>query len=245
MVSYSEMADPGQKTLILPPEPSERQKNAKSRKLSEGFWAAIIVTLIVHVIVAMVIYFFVPQKYAHRNSQPLEVILLTPPPQTLPPKPPPPPPRPKQVRVEKPEPKPLPPPIQPVVTPSPEPEVKSEEPPLPVAPPEEPPLPVLANPVEAPIVLPEYEAAYLRNIPPVYPPIAKRMRIEGSVRLRVFVSSAGLPKEIEIVQSSGSTILDDAAVKAVQNWSFVPAKKGTDPVAAWVEIPIKFSLINK
>jgi protein TonB len=191
-------------------------------------------TLLVHLVMAAALLLLSPEKKFHRAAHPLEVTFLTPP-QVIPPKPPPPPPpRPKEV---KPEPKPvLQPPIEPPV-PEPPPQVVSEEPPLPVAPP----LPRPA-PVELPVVPPEYNAAHLRNPPPPYPPIAKRLRLEGTVRVRVLVSPAGLPQQIELARTSGVSVLDEAALKAVRNWAFIPARRGTEPIAAWVEIPINFHL---
>lgn len=194
---------------------------------------AILITLFVHGLVAASLFVVEPDRYTKRVLHPLEVTLLTPP-QVLPPKPPPPPP-PKPKAVVKPEIKPVAPPIQPVVIPDPEPMV-SEEPPMPVAPAEEP------APVEVAIVLPEYRADHLRNPAPPYPAIAKRLRIEGTVLVRVLVSPAGLPKKIELAHTSGSPVLDEAALKAVRDWAFVPARRGVEPVEAWVEIPINFHL---
>jgi protein TonB len=193
-------------------------------------------TILIHVVAAAALLTFEPDRATRKVMQPLEVTLLTPP-QVVPPKsPPPPPPKPKPV--VKPEVKPVAPPIEPVVIPDPEP-VISEEPPLPVVPPVEEPVPV---PVEVPIVLPEYRADHLRNPPPAYPAIAKRLRIEGTVLVRVLVSPAGLPKKIELAHTSGSPVLDEAALKAVRDWAFVPARRGVEPVEAWVEIPINFHL---
>ncbi len=192
-----------------------------------------VVTMLVHVIAAATIFTLQPDRTTRRVVHPLEVTLLTPP-QVLPPKPPPPPP-PKPKPVVKPEIQPVAPPIQPVVIPDPEPMV-SEEPQMPVAPVEEP------APVEVAIILPEYRADHLRNPAPPYPAIAKRLRIEGTVLVRVLVSPAGLPKKIELAHTSGSPVLDESALKAVRGWAFVPARRGVEPVEAWVEIPINFHL---
>jgi len=42
--------------------------------------------------------------------------------------------------------------------------------------------------------------------------------------------------------SSGSNRLDDTAVETVRHWRFVPARQGEEPVAAWVLVPITFTL---
>lgn len=87
-----------------------------------------------------------------------------------------------------------------------------------------------------------FDAGYLRNPKPVYPSASRRFGEEGKVILRVRVSSSGLPLTIETRQSSGHARLDDAARSAVEKWRFVPAKHGTQPVEAWVLVPLAFSL---
>jgi len=92
------------------------------------------------------------------------------------------------------------------------------------------------------IAPPQYDAAYLSNPPPLYPPLAKRLNIEGRSIVRVLVNPSGKPEQIELVQSSGSTLLDRAALNAVRRWTFIPARQGTEAVPAWVEVPIRFHL---
>lgn len=97
-------------------------------------------------------------------------------------------------------------------------------------------------PVDTPVEPPEYNADHLRNPTPPYPPIAKRLKLEGTVLVRVLVSPAGLPRKIELAHTSGVPVLDEAALRAVEKWAFLPARKGTEPIEAWVEIPINFHL---
>jgi protein TonB len=47
---------------------------------------------------------------------------------------------------------------------------------------------------------------------------------------------------VQIRTSSGHARLDEAAREAVQHWRFVPAKRGEQPLSAWVLIPISFGL---
>lgn len=89
---------------------------------------------------------------------------------------------------------------------------------------------------------PSYTADYLRNPPPEYPLSARRLGQEGKVVLRVKVDPFGAPVEVHLAQSSGVMSLDRAALEAVQRWSFVPARRGEEAVAAWVEVPIRFQL---
>ena len=91
---------------------------------------------------------------------------------------------------------------------------------------------------------PHFNVAYLNNPRPAYPPIARKLGLEGLVLLRVDVSAGGLPEKIVVAQTSGTPLLDEAAMRAVQGWSFVPARRGETPVAHPVEVPIRFQLKN-
>ena len=91
---------------------------------------------------------------------------------------------------------------------------------------------------------PRFDAAYLANPPPAYPMISRRLGEEGRVMLRVFVEADGRPSKVELRDSSGFGRLDDAALRAVRGWRFVPARRGDEAVAAWVLVPINFTLKN-
>ena len=93
-----------------------------------------------------------------------------------------------------------------------------------------------------PLVSPRFDAAYLQNPPPVYPPLARRMGEQGRVFLRVLVAADGVAQQVELKTSSGSPRLDQAALDTVKRWRFVPARQGDQSVAAWVVVPISFSL---
>ena len=97
----------------------------------------------------------------------------------------------------------------------------------------------------APIQPPRFDAAYLNNPPPPYPPLARRLGEEGKTVLRVYVSAEGLPGQIELLESAGSPRIDEAALEAVKHWRFVPARQGELAIAAWVRVPISFRLENR
>jgi len=80
---------------------------------------------------------------------------------------------------------------------------------------------------------------------PQYPNRARRRGLEGGLILRVTVNIKGAPSAIEVIKTSGHEILDRAAVKAVRNWQFQPAKKGEKPVKASVNLPVEFRLREK
>jgi protein TonB len=89
---------------------------------------------------------------------------------------------------------------------------------------------------------PRFEAAYLDNPEPQYPPAARRRGIEGRVLLEVRVDPQGHPASVQVADSSGEESLDRAAVEAVRSWRFVPARNGGTPVDGRVRVPIRFRL---
>lgn len=117
--------------------------------------------------------------------------------------------------------------------PPPKPEPVMAPPPAPVQAVEAPPAPVLP---------PDFTAAYLDNPAPGYPAMSRKLNEQGRVQLRVFVSPAGKADRVEIQRSSGFSRLDDAALQAVRSWRFVPATQSGRAVAAWVVVPLSFSL---
>lgn len=113
-----------------------------------------------------------------------------------------------------------------------------------VRPAEPAPLPPAQAQAPAPVLrtAPRFDADYLDNPIPTYPPLSRREGEEGRVVLRVFVEPSGLPGRIEVRTSSGFERLDRSAAAAVRRWKFVPARQGDEAVGAWVLVPIVFSL---
>ncbi|MFA6037261.1 MAG: energy transducer TonB [Legionellales bacterium] len=81
-----------------------------------------------------------------------------------------------------------------------------------------------------------------KPVPPIYPEKARRERQEGLVLVRAQVDHLGKTHEVIVSQSSGFPLLDEAAIKAVSKWSFLPAKENDQAIAAWIEVPIDFKL---
>ena len=73
------------------------------------------------------------------------------------------------------------------------------------------------------------------KVPPVYPEIAKRMKIEGEVTVAASVDAKGNVTDVKPV--SGNHILSLAAEDAVRKWKFEPG-----PSATTVEVGVNFSL---
>jgi len=68
--------------------------------------------------------------------------------------------------------------------------------------------------------------------PPHYPPLAKRQREQGEVRLRVELDESGRIDRVTIIRSSGSPRLDEAARTAIESWRCRPARHDGKPVRA-------------
>lgn len=91
-------------------------------------------------------------------------------------------------------------------------------------------------------VAPSVGANYLHNPAPEYPQIARRRGDQGRVLIKVLVTSQGDASNVTLERSSGSNYLDEAAIKAVRNWKFVPARSNNEAVSGYVTVPINFSL---
>jgi TonB family protein len=83
---------------------------------------------------------------------------------------------------------------------------------------------------------------YLLNPAPMYPLLARRNGWEGTTVLRVEVTPRGTAAEVALVQSSGHSVLDEAATAAVRNWRFRPARVDNEPVKSAVDVPVRFLL---
>lgn len=72
-------------------------------------------------------------------------------------------------------------------------------------------------------VIPASPDDRFRNRPPAYPADAARLGLHGEVALLIHVNAAGYAIGADVVQSSGSPSLDEAAIDAVRKWRFHPA----------------------
>lgn len=94
----------------------------------------------------------------------------------------------------------------------------------------------------APATAARFDADYLNNPEPAYPLMSRNRGESGKVLLLVQVTAHGTAAQVEIKQGCGFPRLDQAALNAVRNWRFVPARRGDEAVAASVVVPITFRL---
>lgn len=81
--------------------------------------------------------------------------------------------------------------------------------------------------------------------PPVYPASAKRKNQQGQVLVEVRLTAQGQQQELRIIQSSGVSSLDQAALNAVRGWQFLPELRQGLPVASRVQVPVNFTLNHR
>jgi protein TonB len=78
--------------------------------------------------------------------------------------------------------------------------------------------------------------------PPDYPEIARLAGVEGVVTLWVYIGSDGQIKDVRLLQTSGVTSLDEAAVAAAYNTQWTSARNNGMPVGVWTTLRYNFAL---
>ena len=81
-----------------------------------------------------------------------------------------------------------------------------------------------------------------RNRGPTYPESSRRRGEEGVVRVELLVDSTGRVAEVRILESSGFSTLDAAAVQTLRAWRFRPAQRAGLPVAGSITTAVHFRL---
>ncbi len=94
-----------------------------------------------------------------------------------------------------------------------------------------------------PLERPAIGASYLISPKVTYPPLARRSGQEGSVVLTAVVDPNGKVRHARVERSSGHAILDEAAIAAALDATFVPAKNSEGKaIASTYKIPFNFKL---
>ena len=68
----------------------------------------------------------------------------------------------------------------------------------------------------------------VRRVEPVYPSVAKRINLSGTVRVVALVATDGKVTKVELV--GGSPILGQAAESAVSQWKYVPGSESRETI---------------
>lgn len=77
-----------------------------------------------------------------------------------------------------------------------------------------------------------------------YPPIMRQAGLGGTTRIWAFIDAAGGVKRCVVRESSGYEEFDHAAIAAMMEFEFEPALHFDRRVAVWIDMPIKFVVVN-
>lgn len=93
----------------------------------------------------------------------------------------------------------------------------------------------LQHPDEAPKML-------NKELPFHYPPTLFAQKVQGNVTLRLFIDRDGhvRPESTQVIESSGYSSFDSAAVRGSQELQFVPAKTRGEPQPVTILFPVYF-----
>jgi protein TonB len=85
------------------------------------------------------------------------------------------------------------------------------------------------------------QAAKILNQPkPVYPPLAKQARIQGTVRFTAIIGRDGTIQNLQLI--SGHPLLVPSAQEAVKQWKYQPTLLNGEPVEVITQIDVNFTL---
>lgn len=82
----------------------------------------------------------------------------------------------------------------------------------------------------------------LHSVPPDYPFSARSRNIQGTVTVRFLVDESGRVEDPTVMEADPPGVFDASVLKAVRRWRFAPGKRHGEPVATWVELPVRFDL---
>lgn len=80
----------------------------------------------------------------------------------------------------------------------------------------------------------------VRDVAPVYPPLALAARKEGLVVLEAEIGEDGRVRHVRVLRSV--TLLDEAAIDAVRDWEFTPTLLNGQPVPIVMTVTVAFTL---
>ncbi len=90
----------------------------------------------------------------------------------------------------------------------------------------------------------EIEPEMIHQALPKYPPEAKKDGITGKVWISVLVDEQGEVRETKVTESSGSSLLDDAALEVADENKYKSGVQSGLPVKVWVTYPVEFALAD-
>jgi protein TonB len=95
-------------------------------------------------------------------------------------------------------------------------------------------------PVEVPITSELLASKLIRQVPPIYPPLAVKAGVEGTVVLLADIDVDGNVANYKVL--SGHLLLRNAAIEAVRQWKYSPTILTGEPVPVRATITVVFAL---
>jgi protein TonB len=83
-------------------------------------------------------------------------------------------------------------------------------------------------------------ANLIRQVRPVYPPLARQARIQGTVKLTAIIAKNGTIEKLEVM--GGHPLLIPAALSAVKQWRYKPTLLNGQPVEVVTQVDVNFTL---
>ncbi len=82
----------------------------------------------------------------------------------------------------------------------------------------------------------------VKRVAPVYPPLARQARIQGTVILNVVINKSGEVEDVKLIR--GHPLLAPAAIQAVKQWRYRPYEKDGEPVEIETTVQVNFKLAD-
>jgi TonB family protein len=79
----------------------------------------------------------------------------------------------------------------------------------------------------------------IKDVPPVYPPLAKSAHVSGDVTIEATIGVDGKVVDAKVINSV--PMLDQAALDAVRQWEYLPSMLNGKPVPVLVTVTLKFT----
>ena len=83
-------------------------------------------------------------------------------------------------------------------------------------------------------------ANLIRQVRPVYPPLARQARIQGTVKLTAIIAKDGTIQKLEVL--GGHPLLIPSALAAVKQWRYRPTLLNGQPVEVVTQVDVNFTL---
>lgn len=80
----------------------------------------------------------------------------------------------------------------------------------------------------------------IRRVGPVYPPLARQARIQGTVILRIVINKSGNVQSLQLVK--GHPMLAPAAFEAVRQWKYQPYLSNGEAIEVETNVQVNFVL---